>query len=51
MKESRLRSNQTARLIIQLARDFGLTVSEVAAIAMVPVETVQLVLRQASFAY
>jgi hypothetical protein len=51
MKEGMFKSNQTARLIIQLVRDFGLSVSQAAAVAMVPVETVKLVLTQANFAW
>ena len=52
MKDSRLKYNQTARLIVQLVRDFGLSVTQAAAIAMVSIETVERVLiHQPNFGY
>lgn len=47
MKDSLINSNQTVRLIVQLVREFGLSITQVAAIAMVPLEFVEQIMQQA----
>lgn len=48
MKDSLISVNQTARLIVQLVQEFGLSLSHAATIAMVPLEFAEMIMRQSS---